>query len=251
MAVGRARYFYPRSPCGERRIHYDNYNLHCVISIHALLAESDTPVIVRIHKTTSYFYPRSPCGERHNIPPDSVLIIDISIHALLAESDPQPNGGGQTTKKFLSTLSLRRATFFRSGGWGRSPNFYPRSPCGERQNDLETIRKSSQPISIHALLAESDKCCFVILPAALLFLSTLSLRRATLLGLLGWLRTLISIHALLAESDGGSGVGSWRLVIFLSTLSLRRATGRITSNGTKKLNFYPRSPCGERHGQSA
>ena len=33
--------FYPRSPCGERRIHYDNYNLHCVISIHALLAESD------------------------------------------------------------------------------------------------------------------------------------------------------------------------------------------------------------------
>ena len=34
--------FYPRSPCGER-LHYDNYNLHCVeISIHALLAESDT-----------------------------------------------------------------------------------------------------------------------------------------------------------------------------------------------------------------
>ena len=35
-------YFYPRSPCGER-LHFDNYNLHCVeISIHALLAESDT-----------------------------------------------------------------------------------------------------------------------------------------------------------------------------------------------------------------
>ena len=33
------------------------------------------------------------------------------------------------------------------------------------------------------------------------FLSTLSLRRATALGLLGWLRVLISIHALLAESD--------------------------------------------------
>ena len=60
-------YFYPRSPCGERRwlrcwqlaardisihallaesdgVHYDNYNLHCVISIHALLAESDRPL---------------------------------------------------------------------------------------------------------------------------------------------------------------------------------------------------------------
>ena len=33
--------FYPRSPYGER-LHYDNYNLHCVeISIHALLTESD------------------------------------------------------------------------------------------------------------------------------------------------------------------------------------------------------------------
>ena len=39
-----SHYFYPRSPCGERRIHYDNYNLHCVISIHALLAESDDSI---------------------------------------------------------------------------------------------------------------------------------------------------------------------------------------------------------------
>ena len=42
LANGGALYFYPRSPCGER-LHYDNYNLHCVeISIHALLAESDS-----------------------------------------------------------------------------------------------------------------------------------------------------------------------------------------------------------------
>ena len=41
----------------------------------------------------------------------------------------------------------------------------------------------------------------LILANAMLFLSTLSLRRATRLGLLGWLRVLISIHALLAESD--------------------------------------------------
>ena len=78
--------------------------------------------------------------------------------------------------------------------------FYPRSPCGERLKVVE-------PGFVNKL-----------------FLSTLSLRRATRLGLPGWLRTLISIHALLAESDGGSGVGSWPRVIFLSTLSLRRAT---------------------------
>ena len=58
----------------------------------------------------------------------------------------------------------------------------------------------------------------------ILFLSTLSLRRATALSLLGWLRVLISIHALLAESDGIGLVFLWWGVRFLSTLSLRRAT---------------------------
>ena len=101
------------------------------------------------------------------------------------------------------------------------------------------------------------------------FLSTLSLRRATALGLLGWLRVLISIHALLAESD-------LRLMffllcgpLFLSTLSLRRATHYDNYNlhcveisihallaesdvsggapSSSFGNFYPRSPCGERH----
>ena len=35
------------------------------------------------------------------------------------------------------------------------PNFYPRSPCGERLRVLDGS-KSSIEISIHALLAESD-----------------------------------------------------------------------------------------------
>ena len=78
-------------------------------------------------------------------------------------------------------------------------------------------------ISIHALLAESDILypleTLIILP----FLSTLSLRRATALGLLGWLRVLISIHALLAESD----------------ISCARSASKLA-------DFYPRSPCGER-----
>ena len=57
-----------------------------------------------------YFYPRSPCGERllgssqyhgHN---------SISIHALLAESDYITTITICIVLKFLSTLSLRRAT---------------------------------------------------------------------------------------------------------------------------------------------
>ena len=102
-------------------------------------------------------------------------------------------------------------------------------------------------ISIHALLAESDVISLTLIIGFLEFLSTLSLRRATALGLLGWLRVLISIHALLAESDVNDAINGCNpdfisihallaesdfstldniltLFTFLSTLSLRRAT---------------------------
>ena len=80
--------------------------------------------------------------------------------------------------------------------------------------------------------------------------------------------TDISIHALLAESDGGFQAAALLLGRFLSTLSLRRATGKnhrlsynhlisihallaesdmhFLSNVRRLLDFYPRSPCGER-----
>ena len=127
----------------------------------------------------------------------------------------------------------------------RQIHFYPRSPCGERQ--------FSYFLHIHRLL----------------FLSTLSLRRATAqiapffrnnrnfyprspcgerrkIKDFVYLYNFISIHALLAESDGilvfcgpqGSG--------FLSTLSLRRATAVTTVVVGPSRDFYPRSPCGER-----
>ena len=78
------------------------------ISIHALLAESDMPVDgAFLHQAD--FYPRSPCGER----PTTTIITCIVL-------------------RFLSTLSLRRATL------------------ASHSKDID------QPISIHALLAESD-----------------------------------------------------------------------------------------------
>ena len=127
--------------------------------------------------------------------------------------------------KFLSTLSLRRATFlFFSLVFGPI-YFYPRSPCGERLI-VYGFCAASIPISIHALLAESDAWCMsrktpvqaaflstlslrrATLPetAAVVpsrqFLSTLSLRRATFAALYDILKLFpISIHALLAESD--------------------------------------------------
>ena len=57
-----------------------------VISIHALLAESDAPRVAALFGRC-YFYPRSPCGERPGKGQASRARISISIHALLAESD--------------------------------------------------------------------------------------------------------------------------------------------------------------------
>ena len=61
------------------------------------------------------------------------------------------------------------------------------------------------------------------------FLSTLSLRRATLETLAGAFLFPISIHALLAESDNRRPIFFWQAKEFLSTLSLRRATARRDS----------------------
>ena len=57
-----------------------------------------------------------------------------------------------------------------------------------------------------------------------LFLSTLSLRRATVGQKRLRQKLAISIHALLAESDSQSSAKSTPEEVFLSTLSLRRAT---------------------------
>ena len=78
-------------------------------------------------------------------------------------------------------------------------------------------------ISIHALLAESDGLSMLYDTTALIFLSTLSLRRATATNGLTDTPPQISIHALLAESDHA----------------------KIKSTRQAK-HFYPRSPCGER-----
>ena len=80
--------------------------------------------------------------------------------------------------EFLSTLSLRRATCKPKSQDTTGHNFYPRSPCGERPLDAKT-HGGGFGISIHALLAESDVSCTASSKLAAIFLSTLSLRRAT------------------------------------------------------------------------
>ena len=110
---------------------YRQTSLSHRISIHALLAESDRNTK---NNYTDYcdFYPRSPCGERPTRSASSLPSKSISIHALLAESDLILHMAHLKEHLFLSTLSLRRATFFRHKKTLQGFNFYPRSPCGER-----------------------------------------------------------------------------------------------------------------------
>ena len=169
------------------------------ISIHALLAESDayqSGLLLGI----CHFYPRSPCGERPIGPQIIADRVAISIHALLAESDLTIMLYDSSALIFLSTLSLRRATVTSSTVIVILSNFYPRSPCGERPI-AGRITSNGTKISIHALLAESDAVLYRILRMSLTFLSTLSLRRATLGAWKSCNVCGISIHALLAESD--------------------------------------------------
>ena len=101
----------------------------------------------------------------------------ISIHALLAESDG--NGGADTgvAARFLSTLSLRRAT--ATVGLNLVGQIFLSTLSLRRATVHEPGRLAGILISIHALLAESD--------------SVKSFMRNGFF--------LISIHALLAESD--------------------------------------------------
>ena len=146
----------------------------------------------------------------------------ISIHALLAESDPGERHASTQQEKFLSTLSLRRATstLICSAGFGCS---FLSTLSLRRATNTEATNHDQVTISIHALLAESDK--------ARIFLNLTfhhfyprspcgerPLSKSYLLP-----SQFISIHALLAESD------------------LDRSAPLAS-----RTNFYPRSPCGER-----
>ena len=190
--------FYPRSPCGERQdtglrrdrpkeflstLSLRRATTHPisifirVVFLSTLSLRRATAVNIQRPATENNFYPRSPCGERQ----DTGLRRD-------------------RPKVFLSTLSLRRATTSRCRCQLGYIHFYPRSPCGERQLTMIFGKKGSG-ISIHALLAESDLPSRGYVWLHLLFLSTLSLRRATGPMKKGQVYYIISIHALLAESD--------------------------------------------------
>ena len=165
-----------------------------------------------------------------------------------------------TKSEFLSTLSLRRAT--PSGGqtFEINLNFYPRSPCGERHGD-KAIQRHKDNFYPRSPCGERLDCKHTKGKKRKTFLSTLSLRRATVprhgTGAchrdfyprspcgerqeahiqtgprIRFLSTLSLRRATLEVlyADGPT--------IFLSTLSLRRATHiRSTSHGRPDISIH-------------
>ena len=176
--------FYPRSPCGERRRRYctDTTSAGFLSTLSLRRATSSQPTTVICQ---SHFYPRSPCGERPILGIPNQVGTWISIHALLAESDPhiRSTSGGHPGISIHALLaeSDRPYTLYgrvRTNFYPRSPcgerpvtariidptyDFYPRSPCGERP-DTQMQAAFKGPISIHALLAESDTVLLSFMP---------------------------------------------------------------------------------------
>ena len=124
----------------------------------------------------------------------------ISIHALLAESDISVFWTALSRPLFLSTLSLRRATHYDNYNL-HCVEISIHALLAESDGIGLVFLWWGVRISIHALLAESDKLEKYGIKMQVLFLSTLSLRRATLELFLYYQDNTISIHALLAESD--------------------------------------------------
>ena len=102
----------------------------------------------------------------------------ISIHALLAESDLQRNQH-QREQKDISIHALLAESDGHVQYCIRAREISIHALLAESDSDQGASNQKARQISIHALLAESDVMDTLILANTMLFLSTLSLRRAT------------------------------------------------------------------------
>ena len=168
--------FYPRSPCGERRAGWPSLSMRSRFL--------STLSLRRATVSCNYF------------PFD----IAISIHALLAESD---NGHVQYCIRARISIHALLAESDRAPPYNLiiHHDFYPRSPCGERQAADISARRDAR----------------------------------------------ISIHALLAESDGNLFFLDGQDINFYPRSPCGERPQGESSKKKGRANFYPRSPCGERH----
>ena len=237
----------------------------CDVSIHALLAECDILLHIRLGWPLQSFNPRTPCGVRLFLFPCTRTptqfqsthslrsatqknarlgqLEQVSIHALLAECDTETGEWSCSQLRFQSTHSLRSAT------------------------EMDRRLYDKVAVSIHALLAECDqnhvntgkrKRSFnprtpcgvrrIILPCGTrrkMFQSTHSLRSAT--GTVGCSFTSeeVSIHALLAECDRQT-FSTWLPPTGFNPRTPCGVRLKVKHDIILLQGFNPRTPCGVR-----
>ena len=190
--------FYPRSPRGERPGHLSTIDTNKEISIHAPREGSDLD------------------GRRC-----PVVVLEISIHA--------PREGSDLTTRCMMRAANISIHAPREGsdhgtqsGPERGPDFYPRSPRGER------------------------RAMTVVAGITLRFLSTLPARGATAVTEDGTRYGIISIHAPREGSDAGRAGSAARPAPYFYPRSPRGERPTPPPARCREFYFYPRSPRRER-----
>ena len=260
-------HFYPRTPCGVRRIQPNQWYKAYGISIHVPRAGYDPEQLIACDRP-GHFYPRTPCGVRPTrfAPIFRLLYIsihvpragydprrpdackpgqDISIHVPRAGYDEVVNDYGAATQAFLSTYPVRGTTSGSKDCRRYSPHFYPRTPCGVR----------------HMLEATTDQF--------FAFLSTYPVRGTTA----DYITLFYEDDYFYPRTPCGvrpaSSEHAANFSLFLSTYPVRGTTyllkrsfgylgisihvpragydAALSVAGTALFYFYPRTPCGVRH----
>ena len=146
------------------------------------------------------FYPRPPRGGRHVDDEPSAAPVAISIHALREEGDCSVDDTFDRSI-FISIHALREEG--DAGHCGRCGGAAVISIHALREEGDQNLISSPAKItiSIHALREEGDRGCRVFAARHMPFLSTPSVRRATITqGVYNHIEN-ISIHALREEGD--------------------------------------------------
>ena len=190
--------FYPRSPYGERPIlKVYGYGDNKFLSTLSLRRATVVKMSIKFFNTD--FYPRSPYGERHPHELATYCRRYFYPRSPYGERQFACAGWFQVVYYFYPRSPYGERPC-QSGEAAPHKHFYPRSPYGERLSALHHIFKLFT-ISIHALLTESDRerqpvgvLYHYFYPRSpygerlnnppssyteSIFLSTLSLRRAT------------------------------------------------------------------------
>ena len=239
-------HFYPRSPCGERRVAVwlRLRSRGLFLSTFPLRGTSFSPPSASWRRRISIHVPLA--GNVLHLTPHVGADSLISIHVPLAGNVLNLTGSitfgdlflstfplrgtsvGEVTGTladalFLSTFPLRGTSASYYTRLRRYAHFYPRSPCGERP-----------PFSTLPMLERSP------------FLSTFPLRGTSAIAADNVAIRHISIHVPLAGNVPLKSLGFLTLVISIH-VPLAGNVGADRGRAVRgQRDFYPRSPCGER-----